>query len=739
MEKIRINLENVGCIEEASISLNKNCVNIKYGNNGIGKTTIIKALKAKIGDDPTTETIIRPLSNQDIEPKIEISEALEEIVVFDREYFDNLFTNDDVLSDTYNYAVKNPEYDDLKGKANALIGEILAIVRGPEFKDFINFMNNSLKAEDEKQNIITYKSDNRTVLKNKTIFSSFSTDGICLKSLPDNSEIKEYEKYLQSGYLCQWLSWLEKYEFDWTQKNDQNEEICPFCGTVFTKKEEGLRQKYELIKKYVGGSKKVQKHNEEQKIIVTLSQYCDTENGKKILGINQLQEVANNENMKLIIEVRNQFITEYEKIQKIYRWNAYELSKKFKDLKDAQQGQMNAFIEEIKSLKLNEDMLKINNSNNENLVIRLNSKIEELVNNIKELVGKLIRFHSKLLKIIEENTSLINDFMKMAGIPYKTEINTSNDEEFTTVLKYNDNKSVNQNRLSYLSYGEANALALILFAIQAQKNNSLIVLDDPVSSFDNNKRYAIYSYLFNIKGKLLYGKTVLIMTHDFLTITAFAKTNLYRDSMCFAYLYSCGNTLKEIPFLRDDLESSLIWYKNFYENVNNDLLSRIVALREYTEITEGKNALLYNYLSGLIHFEESPRYCKKGKEFNTSDIEVCDLSMKKYFKNEDFTYKSAVRELKDEDKLIEWYHKESTSKFSKMCIVRFLYEITKKESTSYEGNKIHNIINNFLCEAYHVETQFMYAIKQAQGDDVPNYIINLCDEFINSLEKREKN
>ena len=75
---------------------------------------------------------------------------------------------------------------------------------------------------------------------------------------------------------------------------------------------------------------KVQKHNEEQKIIVTLSQYCDTENGKKILGINQLQEVANNENMKLIIEVRNQFITEYEKIQKIYRWNAYELSKSLK-------------------------------------------------------------------------------------------------------------------------------------------------------------------------------------------------------------------------------------------------------------------------------------------------------------------------------------------------------------------------------------------------------------------------
>lgn len=137
--------------------------------------------------------------------------------------------------------------------------------------------------------------------------------------------------------------------------------------------------------------------------------------------------------------------------------------------------------------------------------------------------------------------------------------------------------------------------------------------------------------------------------------------------------------------------------------------------------------------------QENPRYCKKGEEFNTSDIEVCDLFMKKHFKNEDFTYKSAVRELKDEDKLIEWYHKESTSKFSKMCIVRFLYEITKKESTSYEGNKIHNIINNFLCEAYHVETQFMYAIKQAQGDDVPNYIINLCDEFINSLEKREKN
>lgn len=52
----------------------------------------------------------------------------------------------------------------------------------------------------------------------------------------------------------------------------------------------------------------------------------------------------------------------------------------------------------------------------------------------------------------------------------------------------------------------------------------LIILYDPISSFDTNKKYAILRRMFKNIGKRdvsLEGKTVLFLTHDFEPITDF--------------------------------------------------------------------------------------------------------------------------------------------------------------------------------------------------------------------------
>lgn len=113
--------------------------------------------------------------------------------------------------------------------------------------------------------------------------------------------------------------------------------------------------------------------------------------------------------------------------------------------------------------------------------------------------------------------------MKIAGLPYEVNISAESDESFKTFFKYKNDPNIIEDRLNYLSFGEANALAIIIFAIENKDNVSLMVLDDPVSSFDNNKRYAIFNYLFGNTKSLLYGKTILLMTHDFQTVVTFAK------------------------------------------------------------------------------------------------------------------------------------------------------------------------------------------------------------------------
>jgi len=46
------------------------------------------------------------------------------------------------------------------------------------------------------------------------------------------------------------------------------------------------------------------------------------------------------------------------------------------------------------------------------------------------------------------------------------------------------------------------------------KQPDLIVLDDPISSFDKNKKFAILNMLFN-QDESLKQRTVLMLTHDF--------------------------------------------------------------------------------------------------------------------------------------------------------------------------------------------------------------------------------
>jgi wobble nucleotide-excising tRNase len=49
-----------------------------------------------------------------------------------------------------------------------------------------------------------------------------------------------------------------------------------------------------------------------------------------------------------------------------------------------------------------------------------------------------------------------------------------------------------------LSYGERNAFSLALFALQAtSKPGGIVVLDDPISSFDIDKRFGILYMLFS--------------------------------------------------------------------------------------------------------------------------------------------------------------------------------------------------------------------------------------------------
>lgn len=724
MNNFTIELKNVGCIEEGKISINANQLNIKFGSNGIGKTTIIKALKYKINEEQDLKRVITSFDKPGIEPSCVVTEAITNIAVYDKSYFNKLFTKrEDLLTDTFQFAIKDDTYDQEVESINASLKKACEIAERDEFNSLLQLYN-----ELTIKSFIEYKKNGKDVNSRNSLFSAFSSKGIDLKSLEPQSPIFEFSKYMSSPFRASWLKWIESYDQNWTI-----DDICPFCGQKF-KQNFNLKENIDEIEKF-GTSKEVSEHNKEQKYIIDSVSYCSDPNIKgKIWKINSLTGKANKDTFKPLQEFIDGIKPEIEKINKIRGQCAIALFNEF--LKNNKR--FENLIEYIKSLKLNDKILCVVSSQNnsrEDLVKKLNSEIDSLIGMAESLKNTLCELTKTLAVKISKNEKIINDFLKIAGLPYEVNIHGESDESFKTLFKYKNDPNIIEDRLNYLSYGEANALAIIIFAIENKDNSSLLVLDDPISSFDNNKRYAIFNYLFGSTNSLFYRKTILLMTHDFQTVVAFAKNKKLKNySKTFSYLYNTNHFLSEKPFSEDDIYSSLSWYKEYAKKDTNDIYSRIVAARRIVEIQGGITTDIYNYLSGLIHPSDKPKHSKNGLDFSDTEIDQCDTELSKLL-NGQYKYREIYSQICNFRNLIEWYEKPDENSFAKTCITRCLVDQLNKLLPNIKENIEFDVMWDFMCDSFHVETQYIYSIKDICSIDIPNYIISLCDEIISKVKK----
>ena len=86
-----------------------------------------------------------------------------------------------------------------------------------------------------------------------------------------------------------------------------------------------------------------------------------------------------------------------------------------------------------------------------------------------------------------------------------------------------------------LSTGERNLIGLVYFVLKTQtnqtkqsefSNESLFVLDDPVSSFDNENKTQVYRYIFNFCLRVLKGNPmskILLLSHQYETIQSIKR------------------------------------------------------------------------------------------------------------------------------------------------------------------------------------------------------------------------
>jgi energy-coupling factor transporter ATP-binding protein EcfA2 len=115
MVDYEIKIENCNSIDRAAIRITKNSLNIKYGPNGLGKSTIAKAIVSQARNDGTLKTLL-PFKHRGkagaSEPKVDGVQEVTSALVFDEAYVSQFaFQQDEVVKNSFDIFIKTPDYD----------------------------------------------------------------------------------------------------------------------------------------------------------------------------------------------------------------------------------------------------------------------------------------------------------------------------------------------------------------------------------------------------------------------------------------------------------------------------------------------------------------------------------------------------------------------------------------------------------------------------------------------------
>jgi hypothetical protein len=260
------------------------------------------------------------------------------------------------------------------------------------------------------------------------------------------------------------------------------------------------------------------------------------------------------------------------------------------------------------------------------------------------------------------------------------------------------------------------------------KKPDLIILDDPISSFDRNKKYAVIDMLFRGK-KSLAGKTVLMMTHDLEPIIdiLYVLPHYFSPLPLAAFLEMKDGCLKEIEILRSDiLTFGQICEQNMFSHQED--VVKLVYLRRYYEILDNKG-LAYQLLSNLFKKRKIPIIITDGTEIPFTPTELSEATVEIKERLPDFNYDLLLTNFTNYNKMKDVYAR-TTCNYEKLQVFRIMQELARTPES--------HIINKFINETFHIENEFIMQINPCKYEIIPSYIIDECNRLIDSYSQNTR-
>jgi hypothetical protein len=522
------------------------------------------------------------------------------------------------------------------------------------------------------------------------------------------ADLKNYQPMMEKGYKVEWVGWKN----DGSKFDDNN--ICPFCTAA-------LKATYEKEKRLFSTSYKqsnVKNINETLSYFEGVKEYMNETKKEKLYAcIRKTTDVK--EMLFMIKTFRSELEFLIDKITSVEQFNSYRVRSE----------DISKLGEQLKELLINPSALDIFNSKRVvELIDFINKKVQGVITETDSLKADIGQLEGMIGKSKKEAKKNINEFLVTADMNYEFEIIDEGENVSKTILKY---KSRTKDLIEvadinvHLSWGERNAFALVLFMHYAlSQNPDIIILDDPISSFDSNKKFAIMNHLFS-GSKSFSKKTVLMLTHDMQPIIDFVYNKLPQTESVSAYfLQNNGGVIAEKSISREDIKPLPTLLSENCKNPQLNIIHRITSLRKLLELMPdgiATNDSAYNLLSSLLHGKSKPDHNDE-IELTKEEIKAGEKFIKQYIA--DFDYDNYLKNIIVKEYLLDSFEKEKNSYF-RLQVFRVLLSVLNPKPKIDDKPLL-----KYINEQFHVENDYMFSLDFVKYDIVPDFVIPECDDYL---------
>lgn len=705
----QIKIKNCNNIAEGELVVEQGKLNILYGINGTGKTTIAKAIE--FSKEPQKIEELQSFFTENW-ASVSISPEIGKILVFNEDFVrDIVFKEDEVIQNSFEVFLKTPNYSQKKEQLDQHLQALHNIMKQDEEIQELQRLLDQIAGK--------FKRNANGKLSKTGVYKSVLSKSN-LYNIPE--ELDSYRPFITNTEIN--IPWI-----DWKSKGDAFDvgDGCPYCSEALNRSVHNQRK--EVFKKTY---KKADSQNLKDllDLLESLRIYVKPEKYDELVSY-----VKTDVPEDIISAILEKLLLELDVMLKRFA-AIVEFGNRRIVLAD-----ISKLDQQINEMEIPKSFFEIFGGEKiENVIKRINDQVLELRSEAAVLKREMGALKGVMQATIQASQTDINEFLKTAGINYELVILAEDETNSRTILKqcFSEERTDVTKIRDHLSWGEKNAFALILFMYYAvMQSPDLIILDDPISSFDTNKKYAILHRMFKNIGKRdvsLEGKTVLFLTHDFEPITDFIVVGKLGEERAQASFICNEHGIVRAHKIDPNSDVKLITIEcsEIAKNTDINIVSRVAFLRKLSELN-GRNGdwdLVYEILSCLIHANEIRRKIGNNTYINIApeDIALGVSKIKEYIP--DFDYDELKNNIYTKEGIKNLYDAE-TNAYLKVQLFREMNEILTRNEVKI--TQMDGAWYKFIDETYHIENDYLHFLDIIKFNIVPSYIIDNVDEIVSGI------